>query len=340
MPVDIPALAAWMERRGLGRGPILNVELLEGGTQNLLLSFERDGRRYVLRRPPMHPRANSNETMRREMRLLAALVHTTVPHPGLIAASPEDNVLGAAFYLMERIDGFNPTIGLPPLHAASADLRRRMGFSMVEGIAALGALDHKSLGLEDFGKAEGYLERQVPRWRAQLESYGRYADWPGISQLPDIEHIASWLDRHRPSHFLPGIIHGDYHLANVMFQNDRPELAAIVDWELATIGDPLIDLGWLIATWPEDRHDAVSAVAVTPWEGFPTAAELVEHYRPRTMRNLSHIDWYVVLASFKLGILLEGTHARASAGEAPKATGDMLHARSVSLLERARRRIA
>ena len=335
--VDLAAVAAWMDGQGLGSGPLEDAVLLAGGTQNILLKFSRSGRSYVLRRPPPHLRANSNETMRREARVLAAIAGTEVPHPGLIAACGDETVIGAAFYLMEPIDGFNPTTGLPPLHAGSEAIRRRMGLSLVEGIAALGALDYRALGLEGFGKPDSYLERQVARWKAQLDSYAEFDGWTGPAEIPGVDRVAAWLDAHRPSTFQPGIIHGDYHLANVMYRHDSGDLAAIVDWELTTIGDPLLDLGWLMATWPEVETPAPGAVGVQPWTGFPTADELVEHYRPHTTRDLSTLDWYAVLACYKLGIILEGTHARACAGRAPKATGDRLHATTIGLFQRALR---
>jgi len=335
--VDLAAVAAWMDGQGLGSGPLEDAVLLAGGTQNILLKFSRAGRSYVLRRPPPHLRANSNETMRREARVLAAIAGTEVPHPGLIAACGDETVIGAAFYLMEPIDGFNPTTGLPPLHAGSEEVRRRMGLSLVEGIAALGALDYRALGLEGFGKPDSYLERQVARWKAQLDSYAEFDGWTGPAEIPGVDRVAAWLDAHRPSTFQPGIIHGDYHLANVMYRHDSGDLAAIVDWELTTIGDPLLDLGWLMATWPEGETPAPGAVGVQPWTGFPTADELVEHYRMRTTRDLSTLGWYAVLACYKLGIILEGTHARACAGRAPKATGDRLHATTIGLFQRALR---
>ena len=131
------------------------------------------------------------------------------------------------------------------------------------------------------------------------------------------------------------MIHGDYHLANVLYRFDGPELAAIVDWELTTIGDPLLDLGWLLATWPEGGE--AGNVSVTPWDGFPTADELVERYAGQTDRDLTHMRWYGVLACYKLGIILEGTHARAAAGKAEQATGEALHNQTLGLFRRALR---
>ena len=335
--IDIGRLRAWMVEQGLGEGDIANAHLLGGGTQNLLLRFDYNGQSLVLRRPPPHLRANSNETMRREMRMLAALADSDVPHPRLVAGCPDENVLGAAFYLMEPVDGFAPVSGLPALHASDAAVRHRMGLSLVEGITALGALDYRAVGLADFGKPENYLKRQVSRWRSQLQGYSDFSGWPGPRGIPGVETVAQWLDRHRPESFEPGIIHGDYHLGNVMYCHDSGELAAIVDWELATIGDPLLDLGWLLATWPGQHaeSDTIEGFRVQPWEGFPAGEELVEHYRSRSHRNLDTIDWYAVLACYKLGIILEGTYARACAGKAPKATGDQLHASTVALFERA-----
>ena len=332
--VDLAALANWMDAQGLGSGPLEDVQRLAGGTQNILLKFSRAGRSYVLRRPPPVLRANSNDTMRREARMLAALKGTNVPHPELIAACPDETILGAAFYLMQPIDGYNPSTGLPEPFASSPQLRHQMGLSLVDGIAALGALDYVALGLTGLGKPDNYLERQVGRWKAQLESYAEFPEWDGLKDLPDIDGVSRWLEEHRPRIFTPGIIHGDYHLANVMYRFDAPRLAAIVDWELTTIGDPLLDLGWLLATWPEGEG---SAATVTPWEGFPSADELIAHYAEQTTRDLSRIHWYGVLACYKLGIILEGTYARACAGKAPKAIGDQLHASTIGLLERANR---
>jgi aminoglycoside phosphotransferase (APT) family kinase protein len=333
--VELARLAEWMTGRGLGAGPITGITRLAGGTQNILLRFSRDGRDFVLRRPPAIPRVGNNETMRREARVLAALAGTAVPHPRLIAACGEDDVLGAAFYLMEPVDGFNAVNGLPALHASSPDIRRRMGLALVDGAAALGALDHVAVGLADFGRSDGFLQRQVGRWRAQLESYRSCPEWPGAAGLPGLADIEAYLEAGIPQHGAPGIMHGDYSIGNVMYRPDGPELAAIVDWELATIGDPLIDLGWIIACWPGAGGPDLPVLTVQPFDGFPAIGALVEHYASRSARDLSDLDWYAVLSCYKLAILLEGSFVRACAGAAPIQTGLMLHDTAVKLMQRA-----
>jgi aminoglycoside phosphotransferase (APT) family kinase protein len=277
--------------------------------------------------------------MRRESRVLAALAYSDVPHPKLIAACADETVLGAAFYLMEAIDGFNATVALPEPHRSDPALRRAMGFALVDGIAALGRVDYVAAGLHDFGKPDNYLERQVERWRGQLTGYTKFEGWPGPHELPGFEQVARYLETNRPSSFRPGILHGDYHLANVMFRLDGPQLAAIVDWELATIGDPLLDLGWILATWRGGDGNDLDALVVEPWEGFPTADELVARYALGSDRDLRAIDWYVVLACYKLGIIVEGTYARACAGVASIETGRRLHTHAVQLFRRALLRI-
>ena len=176
--LSIDALRAWMDTQSLGHGPIADAHLLGGGTQNILLKFIRAGRTYVLRRPPKHLRANSNETMRREARVLAALKGEPVPHPDLIAACPDETVLGASFYLMEPIEGFTPREEMPPLYANDPKARHTMGLEMVDAIAALSKVDYAAKGLQTLGKLDNFLERQVGRWKSQLESYAEFAGWP------------------------------------------------------------------------------------------------------------------------------------------------------------------
>jgi aminoglycoside phosphotransferase (APT) family kinase protein len=326
--VDLAAVGAWMDQQGLPAGPITGVRELGGGTQNILLQLERGGATYVLRRGPRHLRKHSNDAIRREMQVLQALAGTDVPHPRFVAGCPDTDVLGdAVFYLMEPVDGFNPTVELPALHAGEPAVRHAMGLRAASALAALGAVDHVAVGLGDVGNPDGFLERQVPRWLGELERYTALDGYTG-HELPGVEEVAGWLDAHRPSAWTPGLLHGDYHFANLMYRWDSPEVAAIVDWEMCTVGDPLLDLGWLLATGDQPGNP----VGLAGHGGLPSAEELVAEYAKSSTRDLSSVGWYRVMACFKLGIVLEGTNARAGAGLAPRATGDLLHAMAEGLL--------
>ena len=328
----LAALTEWMSQQGLGDGPLENVAKISGGTQNIMLRFTRSGRPYVLRRGPKHLRPRSNGVIMRETEVLAALAGTDVPHPHLIASCADTDVLGdAVFYLMEPVDGFNAGEELPPLHSGDPAVRFEMGLSMADALAKLGAVDYAAVGLSDFGKPTGFLERQVPRWLSELESYREFENYPG-PDIPGVDDVATWLEQGRPSAWTPGIMHGDYHAANVMFSRTGPEVVAIVDWEMCTIGDPLLDLGWLLATWGQS---AAFGGALFDKGGLAGTDDLVERYARNTTRDLSHITWYTVLACFKLGIVLEGTQARASAGKAPREVGELLHETTVRLFEQA-----
>ncbi len=263
------------------------------------------------------------------------------PIPRFVAGpgEPETGVAGdAVFYLMEPVAGFNPAGGLPPSHAGDPAVAHELGLQVAEAIARLGAVDHRAVGLDDFGKPDGFLERQVPRWMGELDTYGEMDGYPG-PEIPGLDEVASWLDANRPADWRPGIMHGDYHLSNVMISPEGPEVAAIVDWEMCTIGDPLLDLGNLLGTWPVGPDgDGFGGIGGTP--GLPGPAEVVARYAEHSDRDTGAIAWYTAMACFKLGIVLEGTHARACAGKAPKPVGDLLHATTLGLFARARTVIA
>ena len=343
--VDFAILGDWMDAQGLPRGEFEHVRPLAGGTQNMLIRFERGGRDYVLRRPPPHLRAASNDVLRRESRVLAALGGTGVRHPRFIAGCPDDTVMGGAvFFLMEPIEGFNQASGLPALHAGSASIRHDMVLDAAEAVAELGRVDHVAVGLEDFGRPEGFLERQVRRWTTELEGYSKFEGYPG-PDIPGLADVARWLDEHRPASFEPGIMHGDYHLGNVMFSYDSARLVAIVDWEMCTIGDPLLDLGWLLVSaagllTTGAPPDPAAPPTLYSLGGLPPRDEIIRRYAAGSSRDLSAATWYEVMACFKLGIILEGTHARACAGFAPREVGDRLHATTLSLFAGARDLIA
>ncbi|KRP76143.1 phosphotransferase family protein [Pseudomonas veronii] len=339
--VDLERLADWMDTQDLESGPIKAAVRLAGGTQNLLLRFRRGVREFVLRRPSLELREVGGKTIVREARLLKVLAGSQVPHAGLIADCTDQAVLGSSFYLMEPVQGFNPNsaAGLPAPHAERPALRRRMGFAMVDALLRLGDIDYQAVELADFGRPDGFHQRQVSRWLAHLDSVKDYPGWPGASSLPGLARLANWLSDHCPQQFEAGIQHGDFHLSNVMFRHDCGELAAVVDWELATIGDPLLDLAWLVVTWPCADGRGAGTIEVHPWDGFCSSDELVAHYHAGSSRSLADFTWYLVLAGFKLGIFLEVSYARACAGKASMVTGEKHHASALHLFATALQRI-
>ena len=344
--IRLGALEAWMDAEGIGSGPIGAVSRLGGGGRNINARFRRAGRDLVLRMPGQFDWAR-NIRIRREMRLLKAIAGSAIPQPRLVAACEDLRVLGVPFYLMEPVDGFDPLAGLPHLHARSAAVRHRMGLALVEPIAALGSLDYVALGLSNFGFRDDFDAWQLRKWQGQLRDYDRFEGWGGPGLLGDVAGLDSWLDANLPAHFEPGIIHGDYHIANVMYRPDSGEIAAVVDWEMAMIGNPLFDLGWLVATWPADdgvvrilaevQPGQSPVLAIQPWAGFPQPQELVDHYARHSARNLDSILWYVTFACYKLGVILEEAHARACAGRISSAVGKRLHERARFFFARAAR---
>jgi aminoglycoside phosphotransferase (APT) family kinase protein len=228
------------------------------------------------------------------------------------------------FSVLEKVDGFTPVGRLPGRYAEHAGWRRAAAFALVGGAAELGLVDHTEAGLADLGKPDGWLDRQVPRYRRMLEGY-RESDAYRAAESPHVDAVADWLEKNRPGQAHIGIVHGDLQFANVMFAHDAPRLAAIVDWEMASLGDPLLDLAWILTAWREDGDPPGSDPYVQPWDGMPTRAELVAHYAQITGRDVSAFGWFFVLACFRLAALLEGSFFRALTGKMDAATGNLLH---------------
>jgi aminoglycoside phosphotransferase (APT) family kinase protein len=337
--VDLARLDEWIAARDLpGDGPITGVRALQGGSQNHIFLLQRGDAQMVLRRPPLHLRKNSNETMMREARVLGALAGSSVPHPALFASCDDLEVLGVCFYLMAPVDGFTPPGD--PVYADDAAWPRHLAEEMADAAAKLGSVDHVAVGLGDFGRAENWIERQVGRWRSQLDGYRELEGYTG-SELPHVDRVGAWLDDNRPSECRIGILHGDYQFANVMFAPDEPKLAAIVDWELSTLGDPLLDLAWMLTAWHEPDDPPGHGGGGGPlWERMPSRQAVIDHYAAVSGRSVGVMPWYFVLACYKLGILLEGTYARALAGQAPMEMGNMLHSYATWLFEKGAQTIA
>jgi len=324
--IDGPRLTAWLDARlpSLGTGPLEWKRIRGAGASNEIFELRRGGAPVILRRPPNPPRDASNKIMLREYRVLHALDATPVPHATPLAVCDDPGVLGANFYVMEKIDGFTPMDPLPPPFDTDPVARRGLGLELIDALAALANVDHRAIGLEDFGKPDGFLGRQVERWLGQLESYKAMPGYAART-LPGLDRVAAWLAANTPPMSAPGILHGDYQFINVMFRHGAPaRLAAIVDWEQATIGDPLLDLGWVVSGWSDPGEPLARGSYVRNREGLPTKRELIARYAERTGRDVAHLDYYVVLAKFKLAALLEGHYARSLAGKGDPKMGQIM----------------
>jgi aminoglycoside phosphotransferase (APT) family kinase protein len=321
--LDWDNLQDWIQSQDIpGKGPVTAVEKLVGGSQNNLFLMTRGTEKFVMRRPPTHPRANSNDTMLREARVLKALKGSAVPHPTYYAHCDDVSVIGVCFYIMAPLEGFSPSKELPGKYAEDASWRRAMGEELMRASAALSAVDYKAVGLEGYGKPDNWYARQVDRWRSQLEGYKELPNYTGYA-LPYVDELGQWLSEHLPKNTRMGIIHGDYQFPNVMFSLKAPKISGLIDWELSTIGDPMLDLGWVLSSWfePGDPKEPM----VSPWDGFISRDELIRLYGEHTGRDMSEVGWFFALACYKLGCILEGTYARAVAGQAPMETGQRLH---------------
>jgi aminoglycoside phosphotransferase (APT) family kinase protein len=309
--VDPERLAAWMDAEDLERGAALVVDRITTGHSNEVFRVTRGERVFVLRRPPRTPLSPTAHDMAREFRLLRAFFgRAEVPVPEPIACCVDLDVLGVPFYLMAPIDGVVVRERMPAPLADDPGAPRACAYALVDALAGIHAFDWRAGGLSDFGKPEGYLDRQVPRWLGQLE---RYATRP----LPDVDAAGRWLQANTPPMQPPAVIHGDYKLDNVMFAPRLPvALVAVVDWEQSTVGDPLVDLGWMIGLWlePGELGTLAGAAPFANTPDVPTRRELVARYADRTNRDVSQLAFYCVLGLFKLACVMEGSFARFRAG--------------------------
>jgi aminoglycoside phosphotransferase (APT) family kinase protein len=309
---DPERLAAWLDREDLARGTPLDVTRITTGHSNETFLVWRGPHVWVLRRPPRVPLAPTAHDMGREARLLRALATTAVPVPRLVAACLDTDVIGAPFHLTDRLDGWVIRDAIPA--AFREERGAAVGRAFMEALAALHAVDWQTLGLADFGKPDGFLARQVTRWSAQLESYR-------TRPLPDMDALAAWLRDRRPAGASPTLIHGDYHLDNVMYVPSLPpRVLAILDWETATLGDPLLDVGLCTGLWPDPTDDDLpfgqSLSRAELGAGIGTRGDLVAAYAAATDRPLDHLPYYQALGLFRLACILEGSWARHQRGAA------------------------
>ncbi len=321
--IDVERLATWMDDRGLpGAGEPIETEFLSGGSQNEIYTIRRGEHACVIRIPPPSAPASRDEGILREWRIVEALDGTDVPHTAAVAMCDDPSVLGRTFYLMGLVEGWSPmglTDGWPEPFKSDLAARAGLGFQLAEGIALLAKVDWRAKGLHDLGRPDGFHERQVERWTTFLERIkGR--------ELPGFETAAAWLRAHKPIDFIPGLMHGDYQFANVMYRHGAPaRLAALVDWEMGTVGDPKLDLGWMVQGWPDRTDDpAASSSSYVDMYGMPTRDQVVAHYAEVSGRQVDDLDYYLVLAKWKLGVVLEQGFQRAGDDEKLNAFGPIV----------------
>ena len=303
--VDEARVSAWLERQALIPGP-LTAEAVGGGNSNATFLLRGPGGSYILRRPPAAALSGTAHSMAREYRVLSALAGSEVPAPRPVAFCDDADITGAPFLVMEHVDGVSITDRLPEGYESGPASVARLGEEMVDGLAALHRFDWQAGGLGDFGRPEHFLERQVPRWRRQYESYA-------VRDLPRFAEVGDWLDEHRPPQWSPGLMHGDFHLDNCLFSATEPRLLAIIDWELATIGDPLLDIGLALAFWgsrPVDPPAMPQVQGVSRCPGGPDRTALAGRYAERSGRPVDDLGWYMALAVWKLAAIVEGAYAQ------------------------------
>jgi aminoglycoside phosphotransferase (APT) family kinase protein len=320
--IDVDRLATWLDGAALpGKGEPLELRFISGGTQNEIYELRRGELHCAVRIPPPAAPAPRDEGIVREWRILEALAGSDVPHTEAIALCTDPSVLGRTFYLMGYVEGWSPmghSGGWPPPFDTDFEARRGLAFELVEGIARLAQVDWQARGLGDLGRPDGFHDRQVDRWTAFLERIkGR--------ELPGFDEAAAWLRTRRPLDYVPGIMHGDYQFANVMFHNGAPaRLAAIVDWEMGTVGDPKLDLAWVVQGWPDDTSAPDGFASYVDMTGMPPRAEVLARYAEVSGRQVDDIDYYVVLARWKLGVVLEQGYQRAGDDEKLLAFGPVV----------------
>jgi len=321
--VDLERLQPWFAAHvdGADDAP-LSAELIAGGRSNLTYAISDGAHEWVLRRPPLGHVVATAHDMGREYRVIAGLSDTDVPVPRVFAFCDDDDVTGAPFYVMERVDG--RILRAPEdMRAITPDDARRCSNELIDVLARLHSVDYEAVGLGDFGRPDGFLARNVARWGKQWQANK-------TRELASIDELARRLDAALPESGPPSIVHGDYRLDNTMLDNaDAGRVVAVLDWEMSTLGDPLTDLALFLVYWGGDAGPAIaSGQAISSVPGFLTRDEIVARYAEQSGRSVEHLDFYLVFAMYKLAVILEGINARfllgKTLGEGFDAMGEMV----------------
>ena len=301
--IDAPRVTGWFEEHVPDATPPLSFDLIAGGHSNLTYRVDdAAGGAWVLRRPPLGQVLATAHDMGREHTIITGLADTDVPVPPAYGLCTDEAVNGAPFYVMGFVDGTvvrNADIA----RQLTSEQRRTAGESIVDVLGAIHAVDVDAVGLGDLGRREGYIERQLKRWYGQWEK-------SQTRDLPVVEEVHDHLQANVPEQQGAGIVHGDYRLDNCLVDDDG-RIAAVLDWEICTLGDPLADVGLLMVYWsePTDPHQ-IPPNAPTTVEGFPSRAEILERYAKVSGRDLSAVDYYVAFGYWKLACIVEGVYAR------------------------------
>lgn len=327
-PQQIDALGDWLGAHlsALGNGP-LNVATVAGGTSNVVVRLDRAAdMAVILRKAPEQAPPASAKAIEREATVLNALSGSRVPHPTFHGYCADPEVLGGPFYVMDVVDGWAADLSPNdnrmrfPATFCGSDLHY-LAYAMVDGIVEMANFDYAAAGLAAYGKPENFLDRQVDRWRSQLASYpSRY---PGFESrdLPGLTYVADWLRANLHTTGQPGLMHGDYAMNNVMFANRPPaRLAAIIDWETSTIGDPLMDLAAYCGNLRRRSGPQPASPYIDP-ALFPWFEDAVDYFAEKTGRDVSRIDYYQILAKYRMACILEYKVAEAVVGLAPPEKG-------------------
>lgn len=302
-------LANWLTEHTGEPGP-WELQRLTGGNSNETCLLRGKHARYVLRRPPEHALSSSAHSVAREHRLLVALEGSAVPAPKPIVLCEDLEVPLAPFLLMEHVpNAISLTDQLPDSYGPRG--MTRVANELVDALAAVHRMDWRTAGLNGFARKGRFLDRQVPRW---------YGQWQSIAQrpLPAMHRLAEWLERNQPPGSPPALMHGDFHLDNCLFSASEPRVLAVIDWEMATVGDPLMDLGLLLAFWGErplipPAMPFVQAVSRRP--DAPPREHLLARYEDAVGRRVEHVRYYRCLAFFKLAAIIEAAWSQYLAGE-------------------------
>lgn len=331
---DHEGFAAWFDRHG-GDGSPLQVTAMRGGGSCEMFDVRQGEAHYALRRAPLAAVSDTAHNVIREFRVIAALRDSTVRVPELVAACEDDSVLGAPFYVMRYIDGEVIRRKLPDSFAENAEQQAAIGEELIDALVELHAFDWRGTDIEAMARPERFLERQVERWMTQLEGYRQ-------RELDGVDQVAQWLEANRPRRGDLTVMHGDYKLDNAMFARGLPpRIEALVDFEMTTVGDPLIDLAWAMIFWPEEGN--MIAIAAPGSAGgmderyCQSPESLIRRYAERSGRDLGAMQWYHAFSAWKLAIVLEASYVKHLKGESKNPNHEFFGFITDQLLVRAQR---